>query len=172
MSHPAQRKFCKQVRKQYPDHFKRKHVIDVGSGDINGNNRYLFSKCDYKGIDIWSTKNVDIVGRAHEVLRDVRNVYHTIVSTEMLEHDRYFRESLQAMYRALMPGGLLLITAAGEGREEHGTFANHAWCSPATRDYYYNVSNNMFSNVLPSWFFSTYHIGQNNGDFQFFGIKK
>jgi hypothetical protein len=35
--------FCKNI---LPDFFINKRVLDVGSGDINGNNRFLFENCD------------------------------------------------------------------------------------------------------------------------------
>ncbi len=71
MSHKAQVKFCKEVRRRYPDHFNNVVVIDVGSLDINGNNRRFFSKFFYKGIDIVEGKNVDVVGKAHEKIPQV-----------------------------------------------------------------------------------------------------
>lgn len=100
--------------------------------------------------------------------------FDTIISTECLEHDKYFALSLQAMYDSLKHNGLLLITAAGEWRAEHGTTEHHAWTSPATNDYYCNITNEMFLEILPPNLFTTYYIGQDkrNFDFQFFGIKK
>jgi len=76
------------------------------------------------------------------------------------------------MYNTLKPGGLLIVTAGGDGREEHGTSENHSWCSPATNDYYLNISNQMFASVLKPEMFKVYHLGQVNKDLQFFGIKK
>ena len=32
--------------------FINKRVLDVGSGDINGNNRFLFKNCKYEGNDV------------------------------------------------------------------------------------------------------------------------
>lgn len=80
--------------------------------------------------------------------------------------------TLSSMYTVLEPGGLMIITAGGDGREEHGTHTHHAWCSPGTNDYYKNISNEMFSATLPASDFTTYHICQHNKDFQFYGIKK
>ena len=36
--------FVKDILKEY---FINKKVLDVGSGDINGNNRFLFENCEY-----------------------------------------------------------------------------------------------------------------------------
>lgn len=175
MSHPAQVKFIKEVRNKYPHFFyERKSVVDVGSLDINGSNKRFFttwfSKPVYEGIDIIEGKNVDIVGEAHLILPAIKN-HWVVISTECLEHDQYWEDTMKAMYNNLIPGGLLLITAGGDGREEHGTTEHHPWCSPATNDYYRNISNVMFDTVLPPKLFTTYFLTQNNGDLQFYGIK-
>lgn len=192
MSHPAQRKFCRQVRRKYPNQFRRVYVADVGSMDINGNNRYLFRERSwYIGIDVAEGENVDLVGPAHQMLsvalekingaileyyrqrtRGIYCLFDTIISTEALEHDKYLPETLKAMYESLTPGGLLLITCAGDGRKEHGTYDHTPHDSPGTLDYYKNVSNEMFSKELPAHLFSTYHLEQINTDLQFYGIKK
>lgn len=187
MSHKEQIIFCKQVKGMFPDYFKRKTVIDVGSLDINGNNKRFFSKCKYLGIDLIPGKNVDIVGPAHEVLKAIgaeyciknnkyflRSKIDVIISTEALEHDKHIKDTIIEMYQALRSGGLLLITAGGDGRAEHGTTKAHSWCSPATNDYYRNVSNEDFIKILPPNLFDTYFINQNkeSKDFQFFGVKK
>jgi SAM-dependent methyltransferase len=187
MAHAQQRKFCRSVLRQFPWHFKRACVVDVGSLDINGTNRdwmRFFRPKLYTGVDIVKGKNVNWVGRAHEVLPSLAAVIKaqegldidTIVSTEMLEHDRFWKESLRAMYNALRPGGLLLITAGGTNRMEHGTHKSNPACSPGTLDYYENISSEAFMKVLPPHLFSerVYHIEQNpkNNDFQFYAIKR
>jgi len=191
MSHTEQKIFCKSIKKRYPQFFKNINVIDVGSKDINGNNRYLFSKCHYVGIDIIPGPNVHEVGYAHEVIENVMpkisdsyvwewrksrieqdHRFNTIICTEVLEHDKYCEKTLLAMYHKLKPGGLMIITAGGDGRPEHGTEANSPEASPATTDYYENVTNAFFSSILPAHAFYVYHIAQVQGDFQFYGIKK
>jgi hypothetical protein len=187
MSHKAQQDFCLWVRDMYPQYFNGKVVIDIGSLDINGSNRQYFKKCEYTGVDIIAGKNVDRIGRAHELLPEIGyNTYfnnverqyekkprvETIISTEALEHDVFYRETLHAMYYSLVPRGLMIITAAGEGRQEHGTSNHSPADSPATNDYYKNISNEMFAEVLPPELFDVYFLRQINCDLQFFGIKR
>lgn len=192
MSHKQQVNFCKKVRKLFPSHFSRVNVIDCGSLDINGNNRYLFKWSNYIGIDIVDGANVDVVGRISEVIRSIHfpiapwnTLTHpekhynplkanTIISTEMLEHDEQWAYSLDCMYAKLIPEGLLLITAAGQGRREHGTHEHDPTSSPGTLDYYRNITNEMFSSILPPRYFKEYYMNQDhaNNDFQFYGIKK
>src|SRR5579863_8714989 len=118
MAHPAQRKFCKSVKSKFPSFFKRKVIVDIGSLDINGSNRYLFWKCMYTGVDVIKGKNVDVVMKGHEYLYSLKDSIpiDTIISTEALEHDNTYFKTLKAMYEVLRPGGLLLITCAGDGR--------------------------------------------------------
>lgn len=171
MSHKAQVRFCQSIQRKFPKHFINKRVVDVGSLDINGNNRRFFWFCHYTGIDLYFGKNVDRVGLAHEIIRDFTNV-DTIISTEALEHDKFNHLTLPAMYKALKPGGLLLITCAGEGRKEHGTSEHSPTCSPGTNDFYCNVSHSLFQEYLSPTLFSEYMIRTVNTDLQFYGIKK
>jgi hypothetical protein len=175
MAHPAQKRFCKSVRYKYGEYFRRVNVIDIGSLNINGCNHSLFSRnSTYIGVDIVKGKNVNIVSKGHEYLQTVwwkGLCIDTIISTEALEHDIHYKETLEWMYKALRPGGLLLITCAGDGRKEHGTHDHFPGDSPMTNDYYCNVSNQMFSEILKPDMFSVYHLEQKNTDLQFYGIK-
>jgi len=71
----------------------------------------------FTGIDIGPGLNVDIVCSAHEFTSDT--LFDVVISTEMLEHNKYWHQSLRRMYDLLKPGGLLVITCAGYGRHEH-----------------------------------------------------
>ena len=64
--HLEAREFTIFVKKHLSDFFVNKRVLDVGSGDINGNNRFLFENCDYNGNDVILAKNVTIVSRTKE----------------------------------------------------------------------------------------------------------
>jgi len=112
--------FCEMVRSKHPELFIKAKVLDVGSCDVNGNNRYLFTDCQYTGLDVSAGPNVDVVCRMHE--SDLSSdQFDVVICTEMLEHDPNWGESLQHMYRVLKQNGLMLITCATTGRPEHGT---------------------------------------------------
>src|SRR5664279_730454 len=112
--HKAVRKFCESVKQRHPEYFTGKDVLDCGSLDINGNNRYLFSGGTYLGIDICEGKNVDVVTPVH--LFEPGRSYDVVISTEMLEHDSNCILSLQNMFFHTNYGGLLIFTAAGTNR--------------------------------------------------------
>ena len=146
MAHPEQREFCISVRNKFPSYFHNKSVLDVGSLDINGNNRYLFNDCSYIGNDIGSGKNVDLVIPIHKFYPFY--LYDVVISTEMLEHDQYYFLSLKAMLRILKSPGLLIITAATKGRPEHGTINFKPEDSPYTNHYYRNITKKMLNDGL------------------------
>lgn len=128
--------FCNKVKAMYPDKFKG-DILDVGSLDINGSNRYLFSTCNYTGLDICAGKNVDIVTPIHKYNPDKQ--FDVIISTEMLEHDKYYNTSIKHMIELLKEDGLMLLTMATTGRTEHGTNRCNPEDSPLTNDYYKNL---------------------------------
>ena len=167
--HIEVKRFCKSVKNKHPQFFQNSDVLDCGSLDINGNNRWLFDECNYLGIDIVKGKNVDIVTKVHDL--KMNHHFDCVICTEMLEHDEDFAASLNAMFNFLKPGGLLLITAAGYGREEHGTFEIKPQDSPLTNNYYCNISVTMLLQGLDLTKFSTYTISYYKTDMGFFGIK-
>lgn len=152
--HKEQQQFCEYVKKKYPDYFKEQgYILDVGSLDINGNNRYLFEDMGnlnfwYKGVDLKEGKNVDLVMPVHEVM-GFDNHFDVIISTECFEHDKHYADSLKNIIRMLSPGGLFLFTCATLGRREHGTYNRKLKDSPFTGDYYKNLTAKDILDVIP-----------------------
>ncbi|MDX1604483.1 MAG: methyltransferase domain-containing protein [Salinimicrobium sediminis] len=170
--HKEQKAFCNKVKFLYPDKFRDKLVYDFGSYDVNGNNRYLFTDCEYIGIDIHKGKNVDVVCPAHKLDFGQCDV---VISTEMLEHDKHWKESLNNMIQHLEPGGLMIITCATDGRKEHGTRRTTRRDSPATLDYYHNIGEQEFEEVMQreeNFEMSVLEVDTTRGDLYFYGIKK
>lgn len=168
--HKEVKEFCEDIRKKFTLHFAYKDVLDCGSLDINGNNRYLFTGGTYFGIDICEGKNVDLVTPVSEF--NPEKSFDVVMSTEMLEHDEHWADSLKNMFRLLKPYGLLLITAAGTGRPEHGTTAENPWDSPKTNDYYLNLTAEMIVSAIDLEQFSWFEISYLGTDIRFAGIKR
>ena len=61
MSHYTQRQFVEWVKAAFPDSFKGKRVLEVGSLDINGSVRGYFQDCEYIGLDVGPGPGVDVV---------------------------------------------------------------------------------------------------------------
>lgn len=120
MVHIEAQQFVEYAKTQLPHHFKEVVVLDVGSGDINGNNRYLFEDSKYVGNDVAEHANVDFVCRTKDLpFEDER--FDTIVSTECFEHDPEYKQSILKIIQMLKKGGLFVFTCASTGRPEHGT---------------------------------------------------
>ncbi len=170
MSHPDQVAYCQLTKARFPLSFKNKDVLDVWSLDINGNNRYLFDDCTYTGIDLWEGKNVDIVCSAHEFHPGKQ--YDTIISTEMLEHNKDWKDSLWNMYKLLVSGWLMIITCAWEWRPEHWTTRTSPADAPFTNSYYMNIeAGDLREAFNPDSDFSYYEISKLGTDFRFVGVK-
>lgn len=178
--HTEQTDFCRMVLDRYP-HFQRGvAVLDVGSRDINGNNRVLFSEAKYTGVDVSEGLNVDVVCFAHELYKHFpQGCFDVVISTEMLEHDPNYVRSCTAMLRSVRSGGLLLITCATTGRPEHGTRrTGTVEDNPAVdligNDYYRNLTPEDLHEALPPVLFEThgFEINHTTHDLYFWGIKK
>lgn len=147
MSHPAQMQFCQRVRDAVPDFFVGREVVDCGSRNVNGDNRYLFTDCKYLGIDLTDGPGVDRVGHFAD-LAPTLGECDVCISTEALEHDERWQDTIKAMVDLLRPGGLLLITCAGPGRAEHGTLRSDPGSCPGCSSYYQNISCQMIRDAL------------------------
>jgi SAM-dependent methyltransferase len=169
------------VKEILPNFFYNKTVLDVGSGDINGNNRFLFEDCQYEGNDVIEAKNVTIVSKTKDLPFE-DNTFDTIVSTECFEHDPEYSESLLKIYKLLKQDGLLCFTCASTGRPEHGTRRTSPDASLGTignlldmQDYYKNITEIDLNDVLNlKELFSVWDTYYNNEskDLYFIGIKK
>jgi hypothetical protein len=137
VAHVEQINFCIRIQQRWTHLFLNKRILDCGSLDINGNNRYLFTGGSYIGIDIAAGPNVDIVSRIHEIKG---GPFDVVISTECLEHDAFAALSIQHMIDLLADSGILIITCATTGRPEHGTAGHDDWASPGTLDHYRNIT--------------------------------
>lgn len=136
MAHSEQAEFCRRIAARWPHLFVDKRVVDCGALDINGNNRYLFQRGTYVGIDIVAGPNVDIVTRIHDY---TGGPFDVVISTECFEHDEHFNLTFQKMIDMVSADGLLLFTCATIDRPEHGTKHHDAWASPGTHEHYRNI---------------------------------
>ena len=92
----------------------------------------------------------------------------------MLEHDSYFIISMKRMLELLKPGGLLILTAAGHNRPEHGTYNTSPENSPFTTSYYKNIYSQDLINALnPEKNFMQFTIDYipSSNDIRFVGVK-
>jgi SAM-dependent methyltransferase len=178
MSHPEQQAFMKYVRDRFPEKFIGPRVLDIGSLDINGNNRYLFHDYSYVGVDIGEGPNVDVVSRGHEYTDEY--YFDIVISSECFEHDEFWDKTIENAIKLLKPRGLFLFSCATTGRPEHGTRRTTPQDSPFTsqidNDYYMNLTEKDVRDKIPvdDVFESSEFISRETWpqDLYFWGIKK
>jgi SAM-dependent methyltransferase len=95
-------------------------IYDLGSQDVNGTYRPLFSEAvwQYVGLDMASGKNVDLVLRTPYVWNEVSSESaDVVISGQAFEHIQYFWITMLEVARVLKPGGICCILAPSSGPE-------------------------------------------------------
>jgi hypothetical protein len=172
MAHVEQREFFMSLKAQFPDAFLHTSVLEVGSLNINGTVRDFFDAKEYVGVDLIEGANVDRVCAGQD-LDYVDNWFDVVVSAECFEHNEAWRETFANMVR--MSGRYIFLTCASTGRPEHGTHAAHPGDSPATHDYYRNLTADDFDEEFDLHdLFSDFAFSYNaqSCDLYFWGIKR
>ena len=175
MSHFTQFQFVRNVRDLLPERFRNVRVLEIGSQDINGSVRSMFTARRYVGVDVAEGPGVDVVCRGEDVA-DPDGSYDFVISCEVMEHNPEWVRTLQNMVRLARPGGLILMTCAAPGRPEHGTSRTTPADSPFTLNwnYYKNLTRRDFESsmnlkqMFGAYQFFTYHY---MSDLFFVGIK-
>lgn len=103
-------------------HLASMSVLEVGSLDVNGTVRGLFSG-PYLGCDIRPGPGVEVVVEPGGPLPD--GPWPVIVSTEMLEHDEQPWVTLRRMHDVAAHDALLLLTCRGIGFPLHEHPGDH-----------------------------------------------
>jgi SAM-dependent methyltransferase len=177
MAHVEMNSFLEKIKKEFPNYFKNVNVLDFGSLDINGDNRIFFEDIEYTGVDIGEGKNVDIVSLAHRYKPNKK--FDVVISTEVFEHDVFWKQSFLNGFDLLKEGGFYIFTCAGYGRPEHGTQISEPESSPFTTkinelsDYYENRTTKDFINIMDfEKEFSEYSFTYKFLDLYFYGIKR
>ncbi len=106
------------------EEFKYNRVIEVGSKYVNGSVRPIIEKFlgpkEYIGVDIEQGKFVDVVCNAEKLVEYFGEEYFDVViSTELLEHVKDWRNVIQNMKNILKPGGYIYITTRSKGFPFH-----------------------------------------------------
>lgn len=144
-----------ETKKDHPELFKNKRVLEIGSLNINGSVRQYFENCEYIGIDAKDGKDVDWWGIAHEYNEKPFGYFDVVISTETLEHDPFWRLTLLHMINMIHMRGSLMLSFAGPGRGAHGVQYYKDPNNPKVirseyhplgpeGDYYWNIRPEMF----------------------------
>jgi hypothetical protein len=93
--HLSAKKFLNYCHKYFNIYYDG-NVLDIGSYDVNGNNKEYFTNCDYIGCDVAEGINVDIVSKCHELEYEDKS-FNVIISTEAFQYDYYYKKSLNRL---------------------------------------------------------------------------
>jgi SAM-dependent methyltransferase len=160
VAHDSQHAFFEHLRAVVPGFFTGTRVGEVGSLDINGSIRGLFSDGEYVGFDVGEGPGVDVVCEG-QLIGAPTGYFDVTVSAECFEHNPFRPETLANMLRMTRPGGLVALSVATTGRPEHGTARTTPAHSPLTTSlegvwptYYRNLTDVDIRGAvhLPGWF--------------------
>ena len=87
-------------------------VLDVGSADVNGSYRELFTTESFKyvGLDLADGPNVHICPENAYKWKEIEdNVFDIVISGQSFEHIEFFWLTMAEIARVLKPGGLVCI---------------------------------------------------------------
>ena len=197
MAHKEQREYLDKIKAKFPDAFKNCKVLDIGSFDVNGNEKPWFDDCDFIGLDLLPGPGVDVACPANEY-DAADNTFDTIISCECWEHNPFYKESIMNAIRMLKSGGYFIWTCATTGRPVHGTYsqdkidkANHItaqgnstnnWKTMPNverddwdNEYYKNLTESdirEFCDVDSIFSEYEFNVESNHCDLYFWGIKK
>ena len=87
---------------------------------------------------------MDVVSLVHEY--QPGRMFDTVISTEMLEHDPHWRESVARMIELVKPGGRLIITCAAPGG------VSTSWLVHPYAEYYREIGGAELADLVRSWF--------------------
>ena len=157
LMHPAAFAYVQRIRPLVSGDVKR--GVEFGAFDVNGNARGLFPSVSFYGIDMRPGPNVDEVIDARDF--DGKGEYDLVLSTEMLEHAPRPSEIVDSAWRALRPGGYLVLTAAGPERAPHCNNGGHI---VPPDEHYGNIEPEALRSWLEDWkVFDLWHSPQ-DGD--------
>jgi SAM-dependent methyltransferase len=84
------------------------NILDVGSQDVNGTYKPLFKRWNYKGLDIASGKNVDILAKSNYDF-GIYDLFDVVVSGNCMEHVEAPWLWIKEVERVTKRGGLVCI---------------------------------------------------------------
>ena len=102
---------------------KDKRIIELGSYDVNGSLRTLiesFGPSKYIGIDLKNGPGVDLICDVKDLIKKFgEESFDIVISTEMLEHIKDWRDAISKIKHICKPGGIILITTRSKGFKYH-----------------------------------------------------
>jgi SAM-dependent methyltransferase len=110
--HKSAYKSCVDFHKTYSDYFPQDcHVVEIGSQNVNGSLRPIFSQNRYTGVDFAQGNGVDIVLTDPYKFPIPDESVDVVVSSSCFEHSEMFWITFLEAMRILKPTGLFYMNA-------------------------------------------------------------
>lgn len=109
---------CEDFAKKYLNSGSMYEVLDVGSYDVNGTMKPIFTgpNFHYTGMDISEGPNVDVVHKDPRTKFPFADgSFDVVVSSSCFEHDECFWNTFKEMVRVCKSGGFIYINAPSTG---------------------------------------------------------
>jgi hypothetical protein len=128
-------------------------AYDIGGRETNGHARDVIPLAQWTVVDAVDGPGVDIVCDGADFRPQVKA--QLVLFVEVAEHTPFWREILHNIrVNVLSPGGLLIFTAAGPGRPEHGLYHD----DPNQPGWYRNIEPEQLDAALLRAGFLSWHI--------------
>jgi SAM-dependent methyltransferase len=112
------------VRSLEREAIEGRHVLEVGSLDVNGGLRSVlehYGPAEYVGVDLVAGSGVDVVCRGEDLVeRFGKERFDVVVATEVLEHVRDWRALVRNVKGVCRPHGRIVLTTRSPGFPFHG----------------------------------------------------
>ncbi len=136
------------IKRAAPQPWTGGAVLEIGSRNVNGSPRQFmaFDPAHYVGIDRRAGIDVDIVVDAADY--DGVGAFGLVICAEVLEHEPNPQAVIDCAWRALRPGGLLVLTCAGPGRAAHSCDGRPEL---PEGEHYQNIGLSDLRDMLAAW---------------------
>ncbi|HWH31204.1 MAG TPA: methyltransferase domain-containing protein [Egibacteraceae bacterium] len=141
-------------------------VVEIGSRDINGTVRGLFTAESYTGIDLYEGPGVDVVGDCLDW--SPPEPVDAVVCCEVLEHAPDAEGIVRRAHEWLRPGGTLILTCATDPRSAHSGISEQPW-KPG--EFYRNVKPDDMRSWLDGFDVRRLEVGP-PGDLRVLAVKE
>jgi len=112
------------IRNLRQEEIEGNRIIEISSLDVNGSARTFIESHrprEYIGTDIKSGSGVDVVCDFKDLVSKFRQEsFDIVVSTEMLEHVRDWRDAIHIIKQLCKSGGIILLSTRSPGFIYHG----------------------------------------------------
>jgi hypothetical protein len=114
---------------------KRGKVLEIGSLNVNGSVRPLFSGYDYLGIDIQAGQDVDLVMNGNDIGKTWHHEFEIVIACSVFEHDPFWFKTLDGIKEVIVPHGAFICSVPDFGFSLHSyPFDYYRFSEAAVRD--------------------------------------